>query len=118
MRISARPWLGVAAVAVYLVIIVVIQGTSGIPYTALAASAPNIWRSGVLSIAVASAAMAILATWWAWWRPAMIERPTTTRRWTIVAPALLLVLGLSNLIVTDWRNVAVDFVVAGLAMQA
>lgn len=116
MRVPPRPWLGLVALVVYLAIIVLIQGTSGIPYTQVAASAENIWRSGVLSIAVASLALAALATWWGWWRPALFERPTTTRRWTIIAPVLILLLAVVNLLFTKWGNVTLGFLVAGLAL--
>ena len=71
VRVSPRPWIGIAALAAYLVVVVV-QGTSGTPYTELAASARNLWRNGVLSIALASLVVAGLATWWGcgWARPA------------------------------------------------
>ena len=115
MRVTPRPLLGLVALLVYLVIIVVIQGTSGIPYTELSASAANLWRDPILSIAVASVAVAALATWWGWWKPALFER-TRARRWTIVAPAFVLVLALFNLVFTKWSNIGVDFVVAGLVV--
>lgn len=116
MRVAPRPWRGLVAVAAYLAVIVAIQGTSGIPYPEMAASAGNLWRSGVLSIAAAGAVVAALASWWGWWRPALVERPTTPRRWTIIAPALLLVGAIGNLTSTDWARVPVDFIVAGLAV--
>jgi uncharacterized protein len=116
MRIMPRPWLGYVAVAAYLVVIVVIQGTSGIGYKNLGDTAANLWRSGVLSIAAASLVVAALCTWWGWWRPALTERPTTTRRWTIVAPLLLLVLGILNLAITDWHNVPANFIPAVIAV--
>jgi hypothetical protein len=78
------------------VIVVVIQGTSGVPYTELSASSANLWRDPILSIAGASAVVAALAAWWGWWQPALFER-TRARRWTVIAPALVLVLALSNL---------------------
>jgi hypothetical protein len=81
------------------VIVVVIQGTSGVPYTELSASSANLWRDTILSIAVASAVAAALATWWGWWQPALFER-TRARRWTVIAPALVLVFALSNLVFT------------------
>ena len=115
MRFAPRPLLGLVALAAYLVIIVVIQGTSGIPYTELSASAANLWRDPILSIAVASVVVAALATWWGWWQPALFER-TRARRWTIIAPAFVLVLALFNLVFTKWSNVGADFVVAGLVV--
>ena len=88
VRVSPRPWIGIAALASYLVVVVV-QGTSGIPYTELAASARNLWRNGVLSIALASLVVAGLATWWGRWRPVLTERPRTRPKWLVIAPALI-----------------------------
>ena len=68
-----------------------------------------------MSIAVASLAVAALATWWGWWRPALVER-TRARRWTAIAPALVLVLAVVNLVFTQWSNIGVDFVIAGLVV--
>jgi uncharacterized protein len=99
MRVAPRPLPGLVAFMAYLVIVVVIQGTSGVPYTELSASSANLWRDPILSIAVASAVVAALATWWGWWQPALFER-TRARRWTVIAPALVLVFALSNLVFT------------------
>ncbi|GAA3633049.1 CPBP family intramembrane glutamic endopeptidase [Microlunatus ginsengisoli] len=116
MRISPRPWLGLAAFVGYIAVILGVQGTSGIPYPELADTAHNIWRSGVLSIVLASLLMAVLATWWGWWRPALFERPPTTRRWTIIAPVLMALLASTNLLLTDWGGVGWGFVLAGIAL--
>lgn len=115
MRVRPRPLLGLVALAVYLVIILLIQGTSGIPYTEVSATTGNLWRDAILSVAVASVAVAALATWWGWWQPALVER-TRARRWTVIAPAFVLVLALLNLVFTKWDNIGSDFVVAGLVV--
>jgi membrane protease YdiL (CAAX protease family) len=115
VRVSPRPLLGLIALAAYLVIIVAIQGTSGVPYTELSASAANLWRDPILSIAVASVVVVALATWWGWWQPALFER-TRARRWTIIAPAFVLVLALLNLVFTEWGNIGADFLIAGLVV--
>jgi CAAX protease family protein len=115
MRVSPRPLLGLAALAAYLVVVFVIQGTSGVPYTELSASAGNLWRDPILSIAVGSLVVAALATWWGWWRPALVER-TRARPWTVIAPALVLVLAVVNLVFTKWSSIGADFVIAGLVV--
>jgi membrane protease YdiL (CAAX protease family) len=115
MRVSPRPLLGLVALVVYLVVVFVIQATSGVPYTELSASAGSLWRDPILSIAIASLMVAALATWWGWWRPALVER-TRARRWTVIAPALVLVLAVVNLVFTRWSNIGVDFVIAGLVV--
>ncbi len=64
---------------------------------------------------MASVVVAALATWWGWWQPALFER-TRARRWTVIAPAFVVVLALSNLVFTRWSSISVDFVVAGLVV--
>lgn len=116
MRVTPRPLLGLVAFAAYLLVVGLVQGTSGIPYTELGASAPNLWRSGVLSIALGGAVVAGLLTWWGWWRPALVERPRSPRRWTAIAPVLLLVVVLGNLFSVDWSALTGSYLAAALAI--
>lgn len=116
MRVQPRVWVGLAAWALYIVVVVAIQASSGIPYTAWGDSAGNLWRGSVVSLAVGAVVMAVVTTWLGWWRPALRERRRTRARWTVIAPALLLVALLGNLLGTDWGEVGADFVVAGLAL--
>lgn len=116
VRVAPRPLLGLAAFAAYIIVIIAVQGTSGVPVDELGDSAGNLWRSGVLSIALASAVVAGLATWWGWWRLALTERVTTSRRWTIIAPALIAVHTVGTLLYTGWSDIGTDFIVAGVAV--
>ena len=116
MRVTPRPVLGLVAFAAYLVVVGLVQGTSGIPYTELGASASNLWRSGVLSLVLGSAVVAALLTWWGWWGPALVERPRSTRRWTVVAPVLLFVVVLGNLVTTHWSALTGSYLAAAVAL--
>ena len=116
MRVHPRAWIGLAVWALYLVVVVAIQAASGVPYTAFGDSAADLWRGAVISLAVGALLVAAITTWLGWWRPALRERRTTRAKWTIIAPALLLVALVGNLVGTDWGEVGADFVVAGLAL--
>ncbi|GEK21533.1 CPBP family intramembrane glutamic endopeptidase [Cellulomonas xylanilytica] len=116
MRVQPRAWIGLATWALYLAVAVVIQATSRIPYTEWGDSAGNLWRGAVLSLVVGAVLVAIVTTWLGWWRPAMRERRTTRAKWTIIAPALLVVVMVGNLAGTDWGSVGTDFVIAALAL--
>ena len=116
MRVKPRFWVGLAAWLLYVVVIVVIQATSGIPYTEWGDSAGNLWRGAVISLVVGAVVVAIVTTWLGWWRPAIRERRTTRAKWTIIAPALLVVALVGNLAGIDWSSVGADFVIAALVL--
>ena len=74
MRAQPRAWVGLAAWLLYVVVIVVIQATSGISYTDFGDSAGNLWRGAVISLVVGAVVVAVVTTWLGWWRPAIRER--------------------------------------------
>ncbi|CAM3755634.1 CPBP family intramembrane glutamic endopeptidase [Occultella aeris] len=116
VRVQPRAWIGLAAWALYLVVVVVVQAASGVPYTEWGDSASNLWRGAVVSLVLGAVVVAIVTSWLGWWRPALRERRTTRAKWTIIAPALLLVALVGNLVGTDWSAVGADFILAALAL--
>ncbi|QJW35041.1 CPBP family intramembrane glutamic endopeptidase [Cellulosimicrobium protaetiae] len=116
MRVRPRAWVGVAVWVVYGLVVVVLQKSSGIPYTDFGDSPSNLWRGAVLSLVVGAVVLVAVTTWLGWWRPALRERRTTRARWTIIAPALLVVAVVGNLVSTTWSAVSLEFVLAALAL--
>ncbi|MGF0118155.1 CPBP family intramembrane glutamic endopeptidase [Promicromonospora sp. Marseille-Q5078] len=116
MRVQPKFWVGFAAWVLYLVVIVVIQATSGISYTDFGDSAENLWRGAVISLVVGAVVMAVVTTWLGWWRPAVRERRRTSAKWTIIAPALLAAALVGNVAGTEWASVGPDFILAALAL--
>lgn len=116
MRVQPRAWIGLAVWVLYGVVVVVVQKTSGIGYTEFGDSPSNLWRGAVISLIVGAVVLAVVTTWLGWWRPALRERRTTRARWTIIAPALLVVGVIGNLLNTTWSAVSLDFVLAALAL--
>lgn len=116
MRVQPRAWIGLAVWVLYGVVVVVLQKTSGIGYTEFGDSPSNLWRGAVVSLVVGAVVLAVVTTWLGWWRPALRERHTTRARWTIIAPALLVVGVIGNLVSTTWSAVSLDFVLAALAL--
>lgn len=116
VRVPPRAWVGLAVWALYLVVVVAIQATSGIPYTDWGDTAGNLWRGAVVALVVGAVVVAAVTTWLGWWRPALRERRRTRARWTIIAPLLLLAALVGNLAGTTWSDVGADFLVAGLAL--
>ncbi|WP_158580719.1 CPBP family intramembrane glutamic endopeptidase [Cellulomonas rhizosphaerae] len=116
MRVQPRAWIGLVVWALYLAVVVVIQASSGISYSEFGDSAENLWRGAVLSLAVGAVLVAVVTTWLGWWRPALRERRPTKARWTIIAPALLVVAVIGNLAATDWNAVGTDFVLAAVTL--
>lgn len=116
MRVRPRAWVGLAVWVLYGVVVVVLQKSSGVPYTDFGDSPSNLWRGAVVSLVVGAAVLAVVTTWLGWWRPALHERRTTKAKWTVIAPGLLAVAVIGNLASTTWSAVSLDFVLAALAL--
>ncbi|MGB7364273.1 MAG: CPBP family intramembrane glutamic endopeptidase [Rhodococcus sp. (in: high G+C Gram-positive bacteria)] len=116
MRIRPTVSVGLGVWALYIVVILTIQGTSGIAYPAMGDSAGNLWRSANLSLLVGGLLVAGLAIWMRWWRPALRDVHRAGPTWTLAAPGLYLIIALGTLLTTDWESVGLDFVAAALAV--
>ena len=116
MRVQPRALIGLGVWVLYLLVIVVLQKTSGIAYTDLGDSPENLWRGAVLSLIVGSVVLAVITSWLGWWQPALRERATTKAKWTIIAPALFVIALIGNLAGITWSAVTLDFLLAALAL--
>jgi len=116
MRVRPTAVAGLGVFVVYVVVIVLMQSTSGVDYDDLASSSGNIWRAGILSLGVGAAVVAGLTVWFGWWRAATVETVRSRRRWTLVAPALYLLVVVGNVAVTDWGAVEVGFLLSAAAL--
>ncbi|GEM00204.1 CPBP family intramembrane glutamic endopeptidase [Cellulomonas terrae] len=116
MRVQPRAWIGLAVWVLYIVVIVVLQKTSGIGYTEFGDSPSNLWRGAVLSLVVGAVVLALVTTWLGWWRPALRERRTTKAKWTVIAPALFVIALIGNLAGITWSAATMDFILAALAL--
>lgn len=101
VRVTPRVWIGLAIFVGYIVLVLVLQILSGVPYTELGDSGANLFFGGGISLIVATIALAITASLLGWWRPALFERARSVR-WPIIAPVILVVAIVLNLISTDW----------------
>jgi len=55
-------------VAVYVVILIIIQKFSGVPYTDVAKSSKNMLHGILIPVAIASITLTIIALWSGWWK--------------------------------------------------
>lgn len=90
VRPSLVPALGVFVV--YLVAIVGLSElfASDVDYTELAASSENFRDGVVLPIGVVSVLLAVVTSYFGWWKPVFFE-PRTTPRWLTIWPVLAIV---------------------------
>ncbi|WP_402462897.1 CPBP family intramembrane glutamic endopeptidase [Isoptericola aurantiacus] len=116
LRVRPRAWIGIALWVVYVAVILLVQGTSGVPYTELADTVGNIWRNGVLSIVLAAAAVVLIGWRLGWLRAAIVERPRSRARWTLLAPLLYLAIAIGNAVATDWSALSVGFVLSAVVL--
>jgi membrane protease YdiL (CAAX protease family) len=116
MRVQPRVWIGVVIWIAYLVLVFVIQISSGIPFPDWGKSASNLFRAAGLSLIVATVLLAITTSILRWWRPALFDRHRSEHRWSIIAPVAMAALAVINLLLVDWGAYSGAFFAASLAL--
>jgi membrane protease YdiL (CAAX protease family) len=116
MRVTPRPWMGVATWIGYLVIIVTVTLLSGVPFPDIGTSADSTWRGAVLDLAVGAVFLIILATILGWWRPALFERRRSHHTWPIFVPIVMFAAAVLNLVNTDWSQFDASFLLSLIAL--
>jgi membrane protease YdiL (CAAX protease family) len=74
------------------------------------------WRGVIPSLLVGSLVVAALAFWMRWWAPALRDQHRTRVGWTLIAPAIFLIIALGNFAFTDWGNISAGFVLVALVL--
>ncbi|WP_294568442.1 CPBP family intramembrane glutamic endopeptidase [uncultured Arthrobacter sp.] len=116
MRVTPRIWIGLAVFVGYMLLVLVVQSSTGIPYTEWGASAGNLFIGVVLSLIIATIILVPLITWLRWWRPVIHERERSRHRWPIIAPILMAGIAIVGLISADWGAVSGAFLLAALGL--
>ena len=115
-RVRPRVWIGIAVWAAYVILVFLIQLASGVPYTDLGRSGGNLFWGAGLSLIVGTIFLAITASLLGWWRPALFDRQRAKHAWPIIAPALMVVALIINLVSTDWASYDGGFFAASLVL--
>jgi len=116
MRVKPTAIVGVAIWLLYVAIVVIMQKTSGIPYTEFGDSTANMWRGIIPSLLIGSLVIAALAFWMRWWGAAMRDQYRTKVGWALIAPAVFLLIALGNFAFTDWGNISAGFLLVALVL--
>jgi membrane protease YdiL (CAAX protease family) len=116
VRIKPTALVGVGVWILYGVIVVAMQRASGIPYTEFGDSASNLWRSVIPSLALGSLLLIGTAWWLGWFGAAMRDTHRTRIGWTLLAPAIYLVIAFATFAATDWARVGASLIVAALLL--
>jgi membrane protease YdiL (CAAX protease family) len=114
-RVRPRMWIGLAIYLGYVAVVYTLQLVSGVPYDELGESGSNLFFGAGVSLIVAAVLLAITTTVLGWWRPALFDQHRSVR-WPIIAPILLAVALLFNLISTDWASYDGAFFAASLVL--
>lgn len=116
MRMKPAAIVGIGIWLVYGVIVVLIQKFSGIPYDEFGDSVGNMWRASVLSLAVGTVVVVLLGLWLGWWGVAMRDQHRIRLKWTLIAPAIYLVVAIGTLGTSDWGSVSAGFLLVAIAL--
>lgn len=115
-RVRPRVWIGIAIYLAYVVVVFAVQQLSGIAYTDLGESGVNLFLGAGLSLIVGAVLLAITTTLLGWWRPALFDRHRAAHKWPIIAPAIMVVALLVNLVSTDWGSYDGAFFAASIVL--
>lgn len=111
MRVQPRYHVGLIAVVVYSVLLVAAWGLLGVDYATISSTTENVVRGIVVPIGIGAVFLAGLTSWLRWWRPALREPDRVAPRWTLVVPALMVVVALLNLLSADLAVLSVAYLV-------
>jgi membrane protease YdiL (CAAX protease family) len=115
LRVRPRIWIGLAVYVGYLIVVYAVQAFSGVRYDELGESGSNLFFGAGLSLIVAAVLLAITTTLLGWWRPALLDRRRSVR-WPIIAPVLMAVALIVNLVSTDWASYDGAFFAASIVI--
>lgn len=115
-RVKPRVWIGVAVWAAYVLLVYIIQLSVGIPYDELAVNGSNLFLGAGVSLIIGTVFLAVTATLLGWWRPALFDRQRSRHRWPIIAPIVMAIALVVNLVSTDWPAYDGAFFAASLAL--
>lgn len=110
MKVQPRPLVGVLALVAYLAVFYGVWILNGIDYDHVGDSADTLLKWYVAPLAAGAVILVVVATALGWWRPAMLETRRAPR-WTLVTPALMLVLGVVALATKDYSDTTRTMVV-------
>jgi len=116
MRVKPTALVGIGIWLLYVTIIVILQKSSGIPYTDFGDSTSNMWQGIIPSLAVGSAVIGLLGMWMGWWGAAIRDQHRTRVGWTLIAPVIYLVIAAGTFAGTDWGKVSGGFLLVALSL--
>jgi len=105
MKVSPRPWIGLAVWAGYVVVVVVVGVLSGVGYDHIGDSTETLFRGAALFLAIGAVYLVIVTSLLQWWRSALFETERSKHRWPIVAPAIMALSILIALPGVDWAKI-------------
>lgn len=115
-RVRPRVWIGLVIYIAYVAVVFGVQQLSGVAYTDYGKSGANLFLGAGLSLIVGAILLAITTTILGWWRPALFDRHRSAHTWPIIAPAIMAVALLINLISVDWGSYGGAFLAASIVL--
>ena len=108
-------WIGLAIYAGYVAVVFAVQLLSGVPYDELGDSGANLFFGAGLSLIIGAVLLAVTTSILGWWRPALFDTHHGPR-WTLIAPALMALALVLNLVSTDWTSFDPAFFAASVVL--
>ena len=116
VKVQPKLWIGFAIWIGYVLAVLAVSTLVGVPYTELGDSGATLFKGAGLSLIVGTVLLVITTTLLGWWQPALFDRAVSRHRWPIIAPILMAVLLVLNLVLTDWAAFDVAFLAASIVL--
>jgi membrane protease YdiL (CAAX protease family) len=115
-RVRPAVWIGLAVYVGYVLLFSGVGKASGVDYDDLGDTAGNLFRGADVALIIGTILLAVTTSLLGWWRPALFEQHRSRARWPIIAPILMGVALVFNLVGTDWGSYDGAFFAASLPL--
>ena len=115
MKKPASPAWGIVSWVIYIAIILGIGFFTDVDYDKLGESTTSLFQAVVLPVAIASIAMALMATWLGWWKPALRDRQAAKHKWPIIATVCVVAIAAINTINAPFGDLGAQWILYAAA---
>ena len=110
MRVQPKWFVGVLVLIAYMVIVSILWKVFAVDYSTVQDSQESLIKGVVIPVGIGAVLLAILTTWFGWWKPVMREHPVVAPKWTLIVPVIMGLIVLVNMAMVDYSKVTLTYI--------